>query len=227
MKKTALGAIIVLVILVSTVTGTLATDLNTKSSQSILKMDDSWIANVTQLLEEAKPYPEWNNHYTINAYTLWLYTNGSDQFVGAKETNNTDALEALLEMVLSQANTRTISSIAESDMDNMLETSSMLKANFRMGYEFPALNNRVWNVHFVLDDGLNQGLKGTIFVEKDVYRSEHGTGNWSGWKLTDFPTTQEPFPTTLIVGSVAVVVVVAVGLLVYFKKRRHKAEGGK
>jgi parallel beta-helix repeat protein len=45
--------------------------------------------------------------------------------------------------------------------------------------------------------------------------------------LSPSPTllpTQEPFPTTLVaVASVAVVVMVGVGLLVYFKKRKHKA----
>jgi len=200
--------------------GTKATGLNEDSSQSTLKMDDSRVANVTQRLEEAKPYPEWNTDYAINAYTLWLYKNGSDQFVGAKGTNNTDSLGVLLETVFSEANTRTIYSISESDMDKRLKTKRVLKANFRMGLLFPALNNHVWNVYFVLDDGIHQGLKGTIFVAKDVYGSEQGTGNWSGWKLTPFPTTQEPFPTILITGIITAAIAV-IGLLVYFKKRKH------
>jgi hypothetical protein len=221
MKRTALTAISLLTLLFSTVAGTHAVTLDEGSSQSIIKMDDSWVANVTHLLAEAKPYPEWNIDYSINAYMLWLYENGSDQFVGAKETNNTDSLGTFLEMVLSKANTRTIYSISESNMNNMLETNRVLKAYFRMGYEFPALKNHVWNVYFVLDDGSNQGLKGTIFVGKDVYGSERGTGNWSGWKLTPFPTTQEQFPTILVAGSIIAVVIVVIGLLIYFKKRKH------
>jgi hypothetical protein len=221
MKRKAIAMTLTIALLFFTVAGTKATDLNEGSSQSILKMDDSWVANATQLLEEAKPYPEWNIDYGINAYMFWLYENGSDQFVGAKGTNNTDSLGTFLEMVLSEANTRTIYSISESDMDSMLEANRVLNAYFRMGYEFPALNNHVWNVYFVLDDGLNQGLKGTIFVGKDVYGSEQGTGNWSGWKLTPFPTTQEPFPTILVAGVIIAVAIVVIGLLVYFKKRKH------
>jgi hypothetical protein len=220
MKRTALTAIVLLTFIFSTVVGTQAANLDESSSISILKMDDSWVANVTQLLEEAKPYPEWNIDYAITN-TFWLYENGSDQFVGAKETNQTDSLEAFLESVLSEANTRTISSISESDVDNMLEANRVLKANFRMGYEFPALKNHVWNVYFVLNDALNQGLKGTIFVGKDVYGSEQGTGNWSGWKLTPFPTTQEPVPTILVLGVIIAGAFVVIGLLVWFKKCKH------
>jgi len=220
MKKAALTAIVFLTLIFSTVAGTQAINLDEGSPQSILKMDDSWVANVTQFLEEAKPYPEWNIDYAITN-TFWLYENGSDQFVGAKETNNTNALEAFLEIVLSEANTRTISSISGYDVDNMLEANRVLKANFRMGYDFPALKNHVWNVYFVLDDGLNQGLKGTIFVGKDVYGSEQGTGNWSGWKFTPFPTTQEPFPTILVAGVIIAGAIIIIGLLVYFKKRKH------
>jgi hypothetical protein len=220
MKWIALLAALIIMILALSVTGTLAEDLNESSSQSPLKLDDSWVGNATQLLEEAKPYPEWNTDYAINAYMLWLHENGSDQFVGAKGTNNTDSLGVLLQTVLSEANTRTVSSISEVDMDKMLESNRVLEAYFRMGFEFSPLNNHVWNVYFVLDGGLNQGLKGTIFVDRDVYGSEYGTGSWSGWKLTPFPTTQEPFPTVLVTGIIITAIVV-IGLLVYYKRRKH------
>jgi hypothetical protein len=220
MKRIALLLTLIIVIPASFVIGTQAANLNEGSSQSPLKMDDSWVANATKLLEEAKPYPEWNTDYAINAYMLWLYENGSDQFVGAKGTNNTDSLGALLETVLSEANTRRVRSISESDMNNMLEANRVLEAYFRMGFEFPALNNHVWNVYFVLDDGMQQGLKGTIFVDRDVYGSEYGTGSWSSWKLTTHPTTQEPFPTILVTGVITAAIVV-IGLFVYYKKRKH------
>ena len=206
MKKTALLAIILLILLISIVAGTQFVSWY----HSSLKIDDSWVANVTQFLEEAKPYPEWKDEYTLYGYTLWLSENGSEQFIGAPSSDYN--FIDFLEMLLSKANTQTVSFIATSEINNMLEANRVLKAQFRFGCYFPAWNKHVWNAYFVLDDGLNQGLKGTIFV----YGLEYGVDSWSGWKFAPFP-----FPTTLVVATSLVVVAVSVSLLIYLMKRRH------
>jgi hypothetical protein len=57
------------------------------------------------------------------------------------------------------------------------------------------------------------------------YAFEGETSGWSSIQtltISDSPTpTAEPFPTTLVVGSITLVAVIGIGLFVYFKKRKH------
>jgi hypothetical protein len=209
MKKTALNGIVPIAFTAAIVIGLLATSWYFSS----FRTDDSWVANVNQLLEDTKPHPEWKDDYLMNN-NLWLNENGSEQFIGATITNNTDSLQVFLFKVLSEANTQTVSSISQFDLINMRETNRVVEMHIRLGYKFPALNNHVWTVYFVLDDGLNQGLKGTIFVDRDVWGSEYGSGNWTGWKIS-------PFPMVLAIIISVIIAAVGLGLLVFFKKRKH------
>jgi len=165
------------------------------------------------LLEDAKPYPEWNTDYVMNDY-FWLYENEAEQFVGNAGTSSyTASLEDLLRKALSETNTQKFSPIAEADLQTMLRTNRVLAVHFRMGFEFAALNNHVWTAYFVLSEGSNPGLKGTVFVDRDVRGSEYGSGNWTGWKIS-------PFPIVWAVIISAITAAVGLGLLVYFRKRR-------
>ena len=69
-------------------------------------------------------------------------------------------------------------------------------------------------MYFVLDNGSNPDLKGTVFVDKDVWGSDNGTGNWTGWKFS-------PFPMILAIGISVIVTAIGIGLLVYLKKRHR------
>ena len=206
MKKTALIDILPIVLVAVIVAGLLVTSWYYSS----FKTDDSWVTTVNQLLEEAKPYPEWNDDYLMDN-NLLLNENGSEQFIGAPITNNTDSLQVFLFKVFSEANTQTVSSISQFDLINMLETNRVVEMHIRFGYKFPALNNHVGTVYFVLDNGSNPDLKGTVFVDKDVWGSEYGTGNWTGWKFS-------PFPMTWAIIISVIIVVIGIGLFVYFKK---------
>ena len=182
---------------------------------SSFSTDDSWIEAANQLLEEAKPYPEWNDDYLMVDY-VWLFQNDSEQFVGTWQTSNfTESLGDLLLKTLSEANTQTRPSIAESDLNRMLESNKVLRLNTRFSYEFPALNNHVWTLYFVLDNGSTPGLKGTVFVDRDVWGSESGSGNWTGWKIS-------PFPMVWAITISVTVAVVGLGLLVYCKRGRGR-----
>jgi hypothetical protein len=194
MKKTALNGIVPIAFTAAIVIGLLATSWYFSS----FRTDDSWVANVNQLLEDTKPHPEWKDDYLMNN-NLWLNENGSEQFIGATITNNTDSLQVFLFKVLSEANTQTVSSISQFDLINMRETNRVVEMHIRLGYKFP---------------GLNQGLKGTIFVDRDVWGSEYGSGNWTGWKIS-------PFPMVLAIIISVIIAAVGLGLLVFFKKRKH------
>ena len=205
MNKTALTATVILALLITAVVGAQVGNWY----QSNLQIDDSWVANVTQFLEEAKPYPEWNEEYTIHGYRFWLSENGSNQFVGAQSSNNN--FTDFLRILLSKVNTQTNPSIDQSNLGNLLKTNRVLKVHFRLGCNFPALNTYVWTAYFVLSDGANQGLKGTIFVDRDSY---DGTGNWSSW-------TSTPFPTAWVIVTLVIMAVIGIGSLVYFKKHKR------
>jgi hypothetical protein len=54
-----------------------------------------------------------------------------------------------------------------------------------------------------------------------VKTDSEGNYNPSTAEPTTTPSTQEPFPTTLVIASAIIVAFVAIALLVYFKKRKH------
>ena len=211
MKATGAKGLAPFVLLIVIVTGIMIASWYCSSFGAV----DSWVEAANQLLEEAKPYPEWNDDYLMVDY-VWLFQNDSEQFVGTWQTSNfTDSLGDLLLKTLSEANTQTRSSITESDLNKMVESDRVLKLKTRFGIEFPALNNHVWTLYFVLDDGSTQGLKGTIFVDRAVWGSESGSGNWTGWKIS-------PFPMVWAITISVTVAVVGLGLLVYCKRGRGR-----
>lgn len=77
MKTTTAKGLTPVVFLVVIVTGIMAASWYCSN----FRTDDSWVEAANQLLEEARPYPEWNNDYLMVDY-LWLFQNDSEQFVG-------------------------------------------------------------------------------------------------------------------------------------------------
>jgi parallel beta-helix repeat protein len=88
--------------------------------------------------------------------------------------------------------------------------------NSWIGYSLDGYDNVTITGNITLS-GLSSGLHNLTLYALDMY------GNTGASETTYFHTT-EPFPTTLIIAaSGASLAVVAVGLLVYFKKRRKEA----
>ena len=143
------------------------------------QVDTLWIAEVDQFLEEAKPYSEWKQEYTLVDLTLTLFENGTNQFVGAEGVglvinNFTEYLQSLLLKVNMQMNPQT----DNSSLQKILNADRSVELYSRLG----SLPLGTSNVHyryalFVLEDYLKLGLKGTIMVE-DL----NGTKSW--WGIT-------------------------------------------
>jgi hypothetical protein len=147
-------------------------------NQSQKPVDDSWIANVNQFLKDAKPYPEWKQEYTLNAFTVSLFENGTSQFVEATNGNN---LTNYLQGILNRANTQLNLPTDSNSIQNMLEVDTVANVNDRLG-SLGVSNSSSSFVYyreafFVLEDKLDQGLKGAILVE-DL----NGTNSW--WAIT-------------------------------------------
>lgn len=82
-----------------------------------------------------------------------------------------------------------------------------------LGYSLDGQSNMTVTDNYTLN-GLSYGLH-----ELTVYANDT-IGNM-GASDTIFFTLMEPFPTTLVIASAITVAIIGVGLLVYFKKRRH------
>ena len=67
--------------------------------------------------------------------------------------------------------------------------------------------------------GLSEGIHTLIVYGRSVFGANSGSE-------TIYFSVDMPFPTTLVVASVATAAVLAVGLLFYFKKRKNHAENG-
>jgi N-acetylneuraminic acid mutarotase len=84
----------------------------------------------------------------------------------------------------------------------------------------------VFSVRFVLDGGTPVAISGNTTLEGLAVGAHSVTvfgfdasGNMGSSETIVFNI--EPFPTTLVVASVITVIIVGIGLLVYFKKRKH------
>jgi N-acetylneuraminic acid mutarotase len=84
-----------------------------------------------------------------------------------------------------------------------------------MGYSLDGQENVTVSGNTTLS-GLTNGLHNITVYAKDTF------GNEGASETISF-TVEEPFPTTLVVASIATVATIAVGLLVYFKKRKRRS----
>jgi len=74
--------------------------------------------------------------------------------------------------------------------------------------------------------GLSDGIHNVTFRGETTIGAENKDFNTTVSFTVDTSTTTitEPFPTTLVVATIASVAVIGIGLLVYFKKRKLKVE---
>jgi hypothetical protein len=90
------------------------------------------------------------------------------------------------------------------------------KLSVWMGYSFDGQDNVTIAGNVTLS-GLSNGLHNVTVYAKDTFGNEGASET-----ITFNVEVPEPFPTALVVAaSVATVAVMGVGLLVYFKKRKH------
>ena len=146
-----------------------------KSSSS--EIDTSWITTVNQYLNDSMPYPDWKIDYTLNAYSISLFNNGTRTFIGASNGND---FSAYLLSIISKANKQLSSSISDSYVERITQSDKVLALRIRLATMFSQGGFHAWDFYFVLDDTLNQELKGLVFIEHDL----DNTSMWQSWAIT-------------------------------------------
>ena len=141
------------------------------------EIDASWITIVNQYLNDSMPYPDWKIDYTLNAYSISLFDNGTRTFIGASNGND---FSAYLLSIISKANKQLNSSISDSYVEKIAQSDKVLAFRVRLGTMFSQGGFHAWDFYFVLDDTLNQELNGLVFVEHDV----DNTSMWQSWAIT-------------------------------------------
>jgi hypothetical protein len=141
------------------------------------EIDASWISIVDQYLNDSMPYPDWKIDYTLNAYSISLFDNGTRTFIGASNGND---FSAYLLSIISKANKQLNSSISDSYVERITQCDKVLAFRIRLGTMFSQGGFHAWDFYFVLDDTLNQELNGLIFVEHDI----DNTSMWQSWAIT-------------------------------------------
>jgi hypothetical protein len=140
-------------------------------------------------LNNAQPYPQWKDEYTLNAYTITLFENGTSTFINA---TNGDSFSSYLLNVMTRADSQ-MSSVSDAFVNNVTQNDKVIYLRSRLGTNFAQAGTFVWDTYFVLEDNLYQGsLKGTIFVEHD----SDNVRTWQHWAIllgqspTQAPTSQ-------------------------------------
>jgi N-acetylneuraminic acid mutarotase len=109
----------------------------------------------------------------------------------------------------------------ENQMYNVTSVSLNFTVNKEvswMGYILDCRDNITISGNTTITD-LPNGLHNVTVYAKDEFENmgDSETVSFS----VEVPEIPEPFPTTLVIATVAIVMVACVGLLVYFKKRKH------
>jgi hypothetical protein len=142
------------------------------------EIDTSWITVVNQYLNDSMPYPAWKiDPYSVNAYSMFISKNGTDTFVGASNGND---FSAYLLSIISKVNKQVNDSVADSYVQSVTQSGTVLKFNVRLSTMFTQGGFHAFNFYFVLDDTVNQELKGLIFVEPP----SNTTHIWQSWTIT-------------------------------------------
>lgn len=138
--------------------------------------DISWIENVNELIEELKPFPEYDSiPYPRSFYLFHLYENGTGQLIWHGGT--TDSV-SYLKSLLNQVNYNINASITSEFKDKILISNKVLRFEFRFYEDFQSVKT-VQIAYFVLNDNLNLGLKGTIIIRRNII----GEGRYSIWEI--------------------------------------------
>ena len=156
-------------------------------SETII-IDTSWTSSVTQYLKSAQPYPQWKEEYNLNAYTITLFEDGTNTFVNA---TNGDSFSSHLLNVLARADTKINDSVSDGFVSNVTQNYKVVYLRSRLGTNFIQAGTFVWDTYFVLEDNLNQGLQGTIFIEHDF----NNVRTWQHWAITN-PLTPSISPSS-------------------------------
>lgn len=127
------------------------------------QIDTSWVAAVRQYLDEAKPYPA--NEILLNYYQIFLSENGSEQIVQSTsvKTNLVTYLETLTGKVNTQINNMTIN---EEFVYRVLKSDTVVTLQYRFSQFSPS--KTVVEATFILEDKLNEGLKGKIILNQSA-----------------------------------------------------------
>ncbi len=141
------------------------------------EIDASWITVVNQYLNDSMPYPDWKNEYTLNAYSISLFDNGTNTFIIA---SNGNYFTVYLLSIISKANKQVNSSISNAQIERIMQSDKVLTFRIRLSTLFSQGGFHAWDFYFVLDDALNQELKGLILVEHDI----NNAPLWQSWAIT-------------------------------------------
>jgi hypothetical protein len=142
------------------------------------KVDTSWIPSVVQYLEEAKPYPPDLEYPSRDAYMVYLYDNGTSQFVVA---SNTDKIVSHLKSLLLQVNVRRNDSIPDEFFFRVRNSDKVVRLWHPFWEDYP-LWEKFQSAYFVLEDPLNEGLAGSIIIRQNI-AGKYGGDQLSIWAI--------------------------------------------
>ncbi len=168
MKRFVLGAALLVLVVASGVIGfnwvNTETSVSTTIQQSAYAIDVSWIPTVNDFLEEAKPYPDTEPfNYLLAMQHIYLWENGTRQIVTWAGRN--DAFCSYMENLLLQVNRHLTLNVTEEFMDELLSTDRAVELEYRFPTNSTLFENTI-SVYFTLQDNLNRGHQGTIFVRQ-------------------------------------------------------------
>jgi hypothetical protein len=143
---------------------------------SVIEVDKSWVENVNNLLEEAKPYPDESGlSWTLAEYSVFLHENGTAQLV--TWASPSDALGPYFESLLQRVSFCTDNLVNEEFVDSVLASNKVVDFEYR----HPSSDFHLWGNFltglFILEDNLSEGLQGTILVRQ--LNDEKAV--WSSW----------------------------------------------
>jgi hypothetical protein len=143
------------------------------------QVDTSWISTVEQLLQEAQPYPPNNSSLSHPAnpqiLNVYLNENGTEQLIYYGSGSN---LSNYLYDLMESVNVERDPTVAEYYLSKVMLNDKVVSLHYNLTLVSQNYSSqRFYVAYFVLEDNLNEGLTGAIFVRN----TQASLGHLSFW----------------------------------------------
>lgn len=127
----------------------------------VREKDTTWVDEIYELVEQHKNFSQESSPTPLSMYRFYIKEDGISELI--YHTNNTsDIFVQAIENILNKLSWVLNSSENKELMDDVLESSTYLHVNFRLGVDFGAQN--ICDAYFILKNDLNQNFQGAVVI---------------------------------------------------------------
>lgn len=124
--------------------------------------DTTWVDEIYELVEQHKNFSQESSPTPLSMYRFYIKEDVASELI-YHTNNDSDNFVQAIENILNKASWVLNNSENKELMDHVLESSTYLHVNFRLGVDFGAQKN-IYDAYFILKNDLNQNFQGAVVI---------------------------------------------------------------